>query len=57
MLFHKKDQENAPEKAASKGNSHYLTAKESREIAKSNSRIIRELEKRKKRHATEADYL
>lgn len=57
MLFHKKDQENAPEKTASKGNSHYLTAKESREIAKSNSRIIRELEKRKKRHATEADYL
>lgn len=35
-------------KSAHKGNSHYLSAKESREIAKSNSRAMREFEKKKK---------
>jgi peptide/nickel transport system ATP-binding protein len=36
--------------------SHYLSAKETREIAKNNARTIRELEKRKKRIATEDEY-
>ena len=39
-----------------KGNSHYLSAKETREIAKNNARTIRELEKRKKRVAVEEEY-
>ena len=39
-----------------KDNSHYLSAKESREIAKQNARTIRELEKRKKRMAVESEY-
>ena len=39
-----------------KGNSHYLSAKETREIAKNNARTIRELEKRKKRAAVEEEY-
>ena len=41
MLFQKKKQENATVKVAPKGDAHYLTAKESREIAKSNAKIIR----------------
>ena len=57
MLFQKKKQENASETAAPKGNAHYLSAKESREIARSNAKTIRELEKRKKRHVEEAEYL
>ena len=57
MLFQKKKQENATVKVAPKGDAHYLTAKESREIAKSNAKIIRELEKRKKRHVPEEEYL
>ena len=36
-------------KKTDKEKSHYLSAKESREIAKRNNRTIRELEKRKKR--------
>ena len=39
-----------------KGKSHYLSAKETREIAKNNARTIRELEKRKKRVAVEEEY-
>ena len=39
-----------------KDGSHYLSAKESREIAKKNARTIRELEKRKKRMAVESEY-
>ena len=57
MLFQKKKQENASGTAAPKGNAHYLSAKESREIARSNAKTIRELEKRKKRHVEEAEYL
>jgi len=37
--------------------SHYLSAKETREIARNNARTIRELEKRKKRIATEDEYV
>ena len=47
-LFKKNDSE--------KGNAHYLSAKETREIAKNNARTIRELEKRKKRVAVEEEY-
>ena len=39
-----------------KGDGHYLTSKESREIAKQNARTIRELEKAKKRIASEEEY-
>ncbi len=49
MLFKKKD-------STKKENSHYLSAKETREIAKQNARTIRELEKRKKRIASEEEY-
>ena len=49
MLFKKKD-------STKKENSHYLSAKETREIAKQNARTIRELEKRKKRVASEDEY-
>ena len=56
MLF--KKNEAAPDAAAPKTNSHYLTAKESRAIAKENSRTIRMLEKRKKRkNVSESEYL
>ena len=43
-------------KKTDKEKSHYLSAKESREIAKRNNRTIRELEKRKKRIASEDEY-
>ncbi len=44
-------------KSAPKGNPHYLSAKESREIAKSNARTIRELEKKKRvKHVDESMY-
>jgi len=36
---------------------HYLSAKETRAIAKNNARTIRELEKRKKRTANESEYV
>lgn len=39
-----------------KEKSHYLSAKETREIAKQNARTIRELERRKKRFASESEY-
>lgn len=65
MLFKKQnttktdDSEGAEvKKSAPKGNSHYLSAKESRAIAKSNARTIRELEKKKRvRHVDESAYL
>ncbi len=50
MAFWNKKKEN------DKKNGHYLTAKESREISKSNARTIRELERRKKRIAAESEY-
>ena len=57
MLFKKKN-DAAPAAAAPNKNSHYLTAKESREIAKENARTIRSLEKRKKRkNVSESEYL
>ena len=57
MLFRKKN-DAAPAAAAPNKNSHYLTAKESREIAKENARTIRSLEKRKKRkNVSESEYL
>ena len=43
-------------KKSDKEKSHYLSAQESREIAKQNARTIRELEKRKKRIASEEEY-
>ncbi len=42
---------------AEKNKSHYITARESREIAKQNRKITKELEKRKKRKNVEAEYL
>ena len=35
---------------------HYLSHKESRDIAKNNRKAIRELEKKKRRHASESEY-
>ena len=49
MLFKKNS-------STQKEKSHYLSAKESREIAKQNARTIRALEKRKKRVASEEEY-
>ena len=49
MLFFNKNK-------SGKKDTHYLTAKESREIAKNNARKIRELERRKKRVAHESEY-
>ena len=49
MLFKKNS-------STQKEKSHYLSAKESREIAKQNARTIRALEKRKKRVASEDEY-
>ena len=43
-------------KKTDKDKSHYLSAQESREIAKKNARTIRELERRKKRIASEDEY-
>ena len=40
-----------------KDKSHYISAKQIKEIAKQNSKIIRELEKKKKRKNVEAEYL
>ena len=40
-----------------KKNSHYISAKESRRIAKENFKITKEFEKRKKRKNVEAEYL
>ncbi len=37
-------------------NAHYLSAKETREIAKNNARMIKELERKKKRIASEEEY-
>ena len=51
MWFFKKKNSNE------KSKSHYLSAKEMREIAKKNARTIRELERRKKRVASESEYL
>ncbi len=56
MLFGKNKQDK-PQKAAPKGSAHYLTAKESREIARSNAKVIRALEKEKKRRIPEEEYL
>lgn len=42
---------------ADKKNSHYISAKESRKIAKENIKITKALEKRKKRKNVEAEYL
>lgn len=54
MLFGKKNEAGSGEKK----NVHYLTGKEMREIAKSNSRTIRELEKKKRRaHVDESEYV
>lgn len=54
-FFNRKKQESQdPEEKKA----HYLTAKESREIARNNARTIRELEKRKKRRKVdESEYL
>ena len=49
MFFKKKN-------TTEKGKPNYLTAKETREIAKTNARTIRELERRKKRNVTEEAY-
>ena len=46
-IFKKKNTEGKP---------HYLTANETRQIAKNNARTIRELEKRKKRNVSEEAY-
>ena len=43
--------------AEEKKKSHYITAKESRRIAKENVKITREFEKRKKRKNVEAEYV
>ena len=43
--------------ADKKNNSHYISAKESRRIAKENIRITKQFEKRKKRKNVEAEYL
>ncbi len=43
--------------AENKQKSHYISGKESREIAKQNRKITREFEKRKKRKDVEAEYL
>ena len=43
-------------KKTDKDKSHYLSAQESREIAKKNARTIRELERRKRRTASEDEY-
>ena len=51
MWFFKKKNSNE------KSKSHYLSAKEMREIAKKNARTIRELERKKKRIASEDEYL
>ena len=51
MLWFKKKETTGKDK------SHYLSAKETREIAKQNARTIRELERRKKRNASEDEYL
>ena len=52
MLFFKSKKNDGNEKKKS----HYLTAQETRAIARENARTIRELEKRKKRNASEAEY-
>ena len=44
-------------KTEEKGKNHYLTAEETREIAKENARIIRELERKKKRNVSEEFYM
>jgi peptide/nickel transport system ATP-binding protein len=51
MFFKKKNSTGTEKEKA-----HYLTAKESREIAKRNAATIRELERRKKRIASEDEY-
>ena len=63
MLFRKRNttqseaQGEEVKKSAPKGNGHYLSAKESREIAKSNARTIREFEKKNKvKHVDESVY-
>lgn len=62
MLFKKhnttqSEAENTKAKPAKKGNAHYLTAKESRAIAKSNARAIRGFEKKKRvKHVDESYY-
>ncbi len=43
--------------AEDKKNSHYISAKESRRIAKENIRITKDFEKRKKRKNVEAEYI
>ncbi len=43
--------------AADKKNSHYISAKESRRIAKENIRITKDFEKRKKRKNVESEYI
>ena len=43
--------------AEEKKKSHYITAKESRKIAKENIKITREFEKRKKRKPVESEYV
>lgn len=54
MLFRKKEEK----QEGSEKNVHYLSGKEMREIARSNARTIRTLEKKKKRsHVDESEYL
>ena len=43
--------------ANEKKNSHYISAKESRKIAKQNIKITRAFEKKKKRKNVESEYL
>ena len=43
--------------AEEKKKSHYISAQESRQIAKENRKITKQLEKRKKRKNVEAEYL
>ena len=48
--------ENKKNDKVKKGKAHYLSHKESREIAKNNRKAIRELEKNKRRHVKESEY-
>lgn len=60
MLFKKQDKtqsQGEKTKPAVKGNPHYLSARESREIAKSNARIVRELERKKRQNVDESAYI
>lgn len=49
-------EEKAKKRLRAKDKSHYLSKQETREIAKENKRVIRELEKKKRRKADESEY-